>query len=82
MSGRREEEIKLENKINSRLKDAPPILTEYYYSLIGSGKSYVTTYCYINYILSFTSFIFDKDCPNNFYLKIPLTAIFCLNKLT
>ena len=70
MSGRREEEIKLENKINSRLEDAPPILTEYYYSLIGSGKSYVTTYCYINYIISFTSFIFGKHCPEDFYAKV------------
>lgn len=70
MSGRREEELKLENKINLRLKDAPPIVTEYYYSLIGSGKSYVTTYHYINYIISFITFIFGEKCPENFYLKV------------
>ena len=53
LSGKYEKEKELERKINKRLESAPNIINEYYYSLIGSGKSYDTAYRYINYILSF-----------------------------
>ena len=70
MSGRQEKEMMFENRTLEKLKDAPSILTEYYYSLIGSGKSYATTYNYINYIISFLNFTFHDDCPEDFYLTI------------
>ena len=50
MSGRYEKEKMFENRINEKLKSVPQVITEYYYNLIGSGKSYATTYNYINYI--------------------------------
>ena len=70
MSGKHEKELKFENRINENLKDAPSILTEYYYSLIGSGKSYATTYNYINYLLSFIKFTFGDKYSEDFYLKV------------
>lgn len=70
MSGRYEKEQKFENRINEKLKNAPPIIIEYYYSLIGAGKSYATTYNYINYLMSFLKFTFKEHCPKEFYLKV------------
>ena len=70
MSGRYEKEKQLENRIESRLSDQPEILNEYYYHLIGSGKTYTTTYRYINYIMSFLDFTFKENCPEDFYQKV------------
>lgn len=70
MSGRHEKEVKFENRINEKLKGMPSIIGDYYYSLIGSGKSYATTYNYINYIVSFLNFTFEGRCPDKFYLKV------------
>lgn len=75
MSGRYESEMKFENKIQRKLQDEPSILTEYYYSLIGSGKSYTTTYGYINHLLSFIKFTFKDKYNENFYLKVRPTHI-------
>ena len=62
MSGRFEKEMMLEKKIKNRLQNAPSIVGEYYYSLIGSGKSYDTAYRYINYIIvQIDSSIFLKN---------------------
>lgn len=69
MSGRHEKESMFEKRTKEKLRDLPDILTEYYYSLIGSGKSYATTYNYIAYIASFLKFTFGDDCPEDFYLK-------------
>lgn len=57
MSGRQEKEFNLERKIKNRLDNAPYIVSEFYYSLIGSGKTYDTAYAYINYVLSFINFM-------------------------
>lgn len=75
MSGRYEKEIKLEGKIKNRLNGAPSIIEEYYYSLIGSGKSYDTAYRYINYILSFLAFTFNGRHNEQFYLDVKPTHI-------
>lgn len=68
MSGRQEMEMRFERKTKNRLQDAPYAVEEFYYSLIGSGKTYDTAYVYINYILSFANFLqieksgeFDED---------------------
>ena len=70
MSGKYEKEKKLERKIQSRLELAPDIMSEYYYSLIGSGKSYETAYNYIGYILSFLQYTFNGAYNENFYEKV------------
>lgn len=70
MSGRYEKELNLERKIKNRLQNIPSVMNEYYYSLIGSGKSYDTAYRYINYIISFINFTFTDNCDENFYKKV------------
>ena len=70
MSGRHEKEMKFEKRINEKLSGAHPILTEYYYSLIGSSKSYATTYNYINYVISFLNYTFGDNYSGEFYLRV------------
>lgn len=70
MSGRHEKELQLQKKIQKRLKCAPRVVEEYYYSLIGSGKSYETAYRYINNVIAFLDFTFKGKCAENFYLSV------------
>ena len=70
MSGRYEKEKKFENRIVEKLKVAPPIMTDYYYHLIGSSKSLATTYNYINYIMMFINFTYGNDVKDDFYLYV------------
>lgn len=70
MSGRYEKEKKLEIKIKNRLNGVPAIVSEYYYSLIGSGKSYDTAYRYVNHIISFLNYTYQGKCDDKFYLNI------------
>jgi integrase/recombinase XerC len=70
MSGRHEKEVIFENRTKEKLKGMPDILTEYYYSLIGSGKSYATAYNYMNYLISFLKFTFKDGYEEDFYLTI------------
>ena len=70
MSGRIEKEAKLEKMIRNRLEDAPSVVEEYYYSLIGSGKSYDTAYRYINHVIAFIKFTFKDKCEEKFYLNV------------
>lgn len=72
MSGRYEKDMKFENKTKNRLKGEPEILTEYYYSLVGAGKSYTTTYNYIGYVINFLKFTFGEDYKTNedFYTMV------------
>lgn len=75
MSGRYEKEKVFENRINAKIEHAPQVISEYYYSLIGSGRSYATTYNYINYIMSFLDFTFGDKCDEDFYLKVKAVHI-------
>lgn len=67
MSGRYEKDMKINNKIKEKLENMPEILTDYYYSLIGAGKSYVTAESYIYYIEQFIKFKYKRKCPQDFY---------------
>ncbi len=70
MSGRHEKETQLKQMIQKRLNDVPNVVEEYYYSLIGSGKSYETAYRYINYVISFLNFTFKGKYTENFYANV------------
>ena len=70
MSGRYEKEMSLKCLIENRLKNSPAVIEEYYCSLVGSGKSFDTTYRYINYILSFVDFTFGDKVDEEFYLRV------------
>lgn len=75
MSGRYEKEMNFERKIKEKLHDAPPILEEYYYSLIGAGKSYSTAHNYVNNVLLFADFTFKNRYSDNFYEKVTSSHI-------
>ena len=70
MSGRYEKEMNLERKIKNRLESAPSVVSEYYYSLIGAGKSYETAYKYIGYTLAFLQYTFKGKCGEEFYKNV------------
>lgn len=70
MSGRHEREVVIEERTQNRLNELPPIFTEYYYDMIGSGKSYYTAYKYINYVNAFLEFTFKNGYDDDFYLKV------------
>lgn len=70
MSGRHEHEMKTERMIENKLQREPSILKEFYYSLIGSGKTYETAYRYINYVSSFIDFTFGDNWDEQFYTNI------------
>lgn len=75
MSGRYEKDMAYENKTKKRLNGQPAVLTEYYYSLIGAGKSYGTAYNYICNIIKFLNFTYEDGCPDDFYLNIKASHI-------
>lgn len=70
MSGRYEKEIKFEHRTKEKLKTLPSVVTDYYYSLTGSGSSFTTVDNYINYISSFLKFTFGDKCDEKFYKKV------------
>lgn len=70
MSGRYEKEMQIERQVMNRLCDMPSILTDYYYSLIGSGKSYRTAKLYIDNVIQFVKFAFNDKCKDDFYLAV------------
>ena len=70
MNGRLEKEMLVEKQVMARLKGMPSVLTDYYYSLIGSGKSYRTAKTYIGCVLHFIEHTFGKNCKEDFYLDV------------
>ena len=75
MSGRLEKENQIEQKILSKIGSMPYVLTRYYYSLTGSGKSYRTAKAYIDNVLQFIKFTFGDDVKNDFYKDVDATHI-------
>jgi site-specific recombinase XerD len=75
MSGRYESESKLEEVIKVKLNELPPIVTDYYYSMIASGKSYTTTYEYVKGIARFIEAIDAKENKDKFYINVTETDI-------
>ena len=70
MSGRFEKEMQIEQNVMKNLNDMPSILTDYWYSLIGAGKSYRTAKEYISSVIRFIKFVFNENCPDEFYLDV------------
>lgn len=75
MSGRLEKEKQIEQQILKKLHAMPSILTEYYYSLIGSGKSYRTAKVYIENIIQFVKFTFEDHVKEDFYVAVKASHI-------
>lgn len=75
MSGRHEKEMQIDSIVSEKLGEMPSIITDYYYSIIGAGKSYKTAQTYIERIDRFLQFTFPKGCKEDFYLKVNATHI-------
>lgn len=75
MNGRLEKEMKIEQQIMRKLQGMPHIFTDYYYALIGSGKSYATAQAYLNHVIQFVQFTFGNKIDEDFYTKVTATHI-------
>lgn len=75
MSGRLEKEQEFERRIAEKLKNSPKILSEYYYYLAGAGRSPMTSYNYINNMIAFIKFMYEEECPEDFYKYIKSSNI-------
>lgn len=70
MSGRLEKEQQIEQQVMKKLHSMPSILMDYYYSLIGAGKSYRTAKVYIENIIQFVKFTFGENVKEDFYTSV------------
>lgn len=74
-NGRLEKEEKIKQKIQEKLKDLNPILTEFYNDMRGDQKSYNTINSYINYVIEFINFISEDQTDYEFYKHIKTSDI-------
>lgn len=74
MNGRLEHELKVEAKINERLKELPFIFTEFYYYL-KSNKSINTIIRYIGYVEDFMNYVTHGRTDNEFYKTVKVSTI-------
>lgn len=74
-NGRLEKEEKIKEKIQTKLKDLNPVLTEFYNDMRGDQKSYNTINSYINYVIEFMNFISDDQIDDEFYKDIKTSDI-------
>lgn len=74
MNGRLEHELKVEGKINDRLKELPFIFTEFYYYL-KSSKSINTIIRYIGYVEDFMNYVTHGSRDNEFYKTVKVSTI-------
>ena len=69
MNGRLEHELKVEEKINGKLKTLPLIFTEFYYYLKPS-KSINTVIRYLGYVEDFMNYVTRGNRDNEFYKSV------------
>lgn len=67
MNGKLEKMIKADKKMMEKLKNQPPILTEFYYDMKDEDKSYTTINNYIDHVIHFMKFITEGRYRKEFY---------------
>lgn len=70
MNGRLEKEMLIDKMMQRKLQTMPKVLTDYYYGLIGSGKSYRTAKAYMDVVIKFIKYTFGDNCSEDFYLHV------------
>jgi len=70
MGGRYEKEVKINSNVEEKLKRLPSVVSDYYYSLVSSGKSYITAQSYVYNIEKFLETMFKSPYKEDFYIKI------------
>lgn len=74
MNGRLEHELKVEEKINKKLKELPYIFTEFYYYL-KPNKSINTIIRYVGYVEDFMRYVTHGVSNNEFYKTVKVSTI-------
>jgi integrase/recombinase XerC len=70
MGGRYEKEVKINSNVEEKLKRLPSVVSDYYYSLVSSGKSYITAQAYVYNIEKFLEAMFKTPYKEDFYVKV------------
>lgn len=70
LTGRLEKEEAFYKKMEEKLKDMPPILSEYYVSMRANRKSYTTIGVYIGNVLHFARFVTKNNVGDDFYKNV------------
>lgn len=75
MNGKLEKMIKADEKMMKKLKNHPPILTDFYYDMKDEDKSYTTINNYINHVIHFMDFVTNGRYRREFYKNITSSDI-------
>jgi site-specific recombinase XerD len=75
MNGRLEKELVAEKKMMAKLKQLPPIFTEFYNTLVADGKTYTTLNNYVNHNIDFMNYVTNNKPNNKFYQNVKASKI-------
>ena len=75
MNGKLEKMIKADKKMMAKLKNQPPILTDFYYDMKDEDKSYTTINNYVDHVIHFMKFVTGDRYKREFYKNVTSTDI-------
>ena len=75
MNGKLEKMIKADEKMMKKLKNQPPILTDFYYDMKDEDKSYTTINNYVDHVIHFMKFVTNDRYKREFYKNVTSTDI-------
>ena len=75
MNGKLEKMIKADEKMMKKLKNQPPILTDFYYDMKDEDKSYTTINNYVDHVIHFMKFVTDDRYKREFYKNVTSSDI-------
>lgn len=75
MNGKLEKTLIADKKMTNKLKNMPPVLTEFYYDMKNEDKSYTTINNYIDHVIHFMKFITNDRYKRQFYKDVTTTDI-------
>lgn len=70
MNGKLEKMIKADEKMMKKLKNQPPVLTEFYYDMKDEDKSYTTINNYVDHVIHFMKFVTGDRYRRQFYKNV------------
>lgn len=70
MNGKLEKIIKADEKMMKKLKNQPPVLTEFYYDMKDEDKSYTTINNYVDHVIHFMKFVTGDRYRRQFYKNV------------
>lgn len=70
MSGRLEQELITEQKMEIKLSELPNVFADFYYKMLAENKSYITASHYIDYVMDFMKYYTHNKHNDTFYLQV------------